>query len=60
MQLGKRVYCKEIKNVIDNYSGIVLEDLGDQLIVQIRGCNVYLQKERVLESLEQLLDVRSD
>jgi len=33
MQEGDKVYCKELKNLWDSYSGKILEDLGDMVIV---------------------------
>lgn len=60
MQIGDKVYCKELKNLLDNYSGKILQDLGDQLIVDIKGCKTYVKKDRVTKDLNELLQITSD
>ena len=60
MQIGDKVYCKELKNLLDNYSGKILEDLGDQLIVDIKGCKTYVKKDRVTKDLNELFQITSD
>ena len=60
MIAGDKIYVKELKNVVDNYSGIILEDLGEQFVVQIKGSKTYIQKDRVTKNLKELLDVTLD
>jgi hypothetical protein len=60
MNVGDKVYSKEIKNYVDNYRGIILEDLGDQFVVLIKGMKTLIQKDRVTTNLKQLLDVALD
>lgn len=57
MKPGTKIYSKEIKNMIDTFSGIVLEDLGDLIIIEIKGCKTYMKKDRVTENLNELLNI---
>lgn len=60
MQPGDTVYVKEIKIFVNNYKGKILEDLGDQVIVQIGGCKIYFNKDRVTKNIKELLDIAAD
>lgn len=57
MSPGTKIYSKEIKNMVGNFSGTILEDLGDQFLIEIGGCKVYINKDRVTENLKELLDI---
>ena len=57
MSPGTKIYSKEIKNMVSNFSGTILEDLGDQFLIEIDGCKVYISKDRVTENLKELLDI---
>jgi len=60
MQEGDKVYCKELKNLWDSYSGKILEDLGDMVIVDIKGCRTYMKKDRLTKNLNELFQITSD
>jgi len=60
MQPGDTVYVKEIKNFVNNYRGKILEDLGDQVIVEMGGCKIYFSKDRITKNLDELLDIAAE
>lgn len=60
MQPGDKVYFHTLKDYVDNHSGKILEDLGDMIIVENKGCKMYIKKDRVTKDLKSLLDITLD
>lgn len=60
MKIGDTVYFHTLKDHVDNYSGKILEDLGDMVIVENQGCRIYIKKDRVTKDLKQLLEIAFD
>ena len=48
VQKGDKVYFQALKDHINSFSGIILQDLGDGMIlVESDGCKMYIKKDRV-------------
>lgn len=60
MQVGDKVFFKNIKDHVDNLSGTIVEDLENQYVVENKGIKIYINKDRVTKNLKELLDIALD
>jgi len=60
MQIGTKVYFKNIKDCIDNFSGTIVEELENQYVIENKGIKTYINKDRVTKNLKELLDIALD
>jgi len=61
MQKGDKVYFKVLENYVNDLSGTILEDLGDNmLLVENNKIKMYIKKDRVTKDLKELFKVFFD
>jgi len=57
VQTGDKVYFTILKDHLQNCTGIVLKDLDDMVLVENKGCQMYLKKDRITQDLKDLFEI---